>query len=113
MYPSDFVYTFAYGVDNTCYSRGDSCGYGSGNPRSSWFFYADIGWTMSPTTSDSDDVFVILINESSSGLDDFGKVSSRSTGTGNQSRIRPCVYLHSSVKIISGDGSKNNSYKIG
>ena len=50
MYPSDYSYTYALGVDNTCYTSGDSCSSSSGKTNG-WIYNTNsnsVQWLLSP-----------------------------------------------------------------
>ena len=100
MYPSDYIYTYALGVDDTCYNTSRSCD--NGTPSSGWIYKsASIQWTMTPRSSDTFCVF----NVRSSGYVDC-------YGTNQSYETRPVVYLKPNVKIKSGDGSIDSPYEF-
>ena len=103
MYPSDYTYTYALGVDNTCYTDGNNCSSSSGKTNG-WIFNANSNsnqWLLSPISGYSDYAF---------GLSASGNVfSSRS---GNSSGVRPSLYLVSSIKIDSGEGTEQSPYSL-
>ncbi len=103
MYPSDYSYTYAYGVDDICYTNGYNCD--SGTPSAGWLFSSfDTQWTQSSPDSYSS-TFVV---SSSGSLFNFGYGSvNRTFG------VRPTLYLSSSIKIVDGDGSQGNPYILG
>jgi len=99
MYLSDYVYTFAYGVDNTCYS--DALGCDGSNPSSSWLYNSSVvQWTQATNSSDDYTVFVV---------DSTGYVLSN--GTRNANVVRPVVYLKSDI-VLSGSGTSDDKYEI-
>jgi len=98
MYPSDYGYTFAYGVDNTCYSDASNCS--GSNPSSSWLFKSVGEWPQAPYSSSDRTVFLV-----------------RSTGDVNSNYanstygVRPVVYLKSNI-VLSGSGTSDDKYQI-
>jgi uncharacterized repeat protein (TIGR02543 family) len=99
MYPSDYAYTYANGVDSTCYSNTYSCN--NGTPSSSWLFNSSITqWTISPSSYYAYRVFYIA----SSGLVNV-------TNASFSYSIRPVVYLKSDIQL-TGTGTSTNHYKI-
>ena len=104
-YPSDYIYTFANGVDETCFSNGGNCYTSNGAvPTSSWMkvmYGLNTQWLIS----------------SSSGLAYIGFYV-YSTGNGYSSNsvfdsggVRPTVYLSSGIKL-EGEGTSSNPYQI-
>ena len=104
MYPSDYVYTYAYGVDTVCYDQPSSCKESAGGyPASGWMYFSHSGfeWFISSTTKNSGESMCIYSQ---------GHVYSYNTST--PSLTRPVLYLKSNVKIISGNGTIDNPYKL-
>ena len=104
MYPSDYAYTFANGVDDTCYSVTKKCSsYDGGNPNSSWLYKSGTyQWTVSPY-SDSRityEVFDVYYN---------GQVDTYQVRYG--SGVRPVLYLRSGIKL-QGSGGSDDPYEI-
>ena len=103
MYPSDYSYTYALGVDNTCYSAGNNCGSSSGKTNG-WIYNTNSNsyqWLLSPYSGLSYSVF----RQSGSGYFDHDS-STSSYG------VRPSLYLVSNIKIDSGDGSEQSPYSL-
>ena len=103
MYPSDYSYTYALGVDNTCYTDGYDCG-GSSGKTNGWIYNTNSNsyqWLLSPRSGKSDIAFY---------LRDSGNVGLSSSGRPNG--VRPSLYLVSSIKIDSGDGSEQSPYSL-
>ena len=123
IYPSDMYMTYSNGVDSVCYNNPHECRekepWGApklnnpGYPQKSWIFitnrieednnYENI-WTISPMISESYEIFDIT------SLGDLAYSYNYVASHYNISR--PTLYLSSSVKIIDGDGSINNPYKL-
>ncbi len=99
MYPSDYIYTYAYGVDDTCYNDGYTCN--NGTPSSGWLFNSDYQWTMSPYSSNSRSVFYVY----STGYVDY------SYGVTYAHGVRPVVHLRSDISL-SGSGTVSDPYQI-
>ncbi len=99
MYPSDYVYTYANGVDDTCYTDGYNCRYSNAN--AGWLFNDAEQWTISPTADIK--FYAFFVRNSYVGRDDacftYG--------------VRPVVFLNSKIAIVDGDGSQGNPYTLG
>ena len=107
MYPSDYIYTYALGVDDTCYTDISNCiSFRGGIPTNGWIYnlknaYGNI-WLLSPFIASnsygsyirggSGDIFDATVN--------------------NWMLVVPSLYLSSSVKIDSGDGSEQSPYQL-
>ena len=124
LYPSDYGYTYSKGVDDNCYNDPYYCRknfwitkYGTrvqyenyAFPESGWIYNSNTlelnndkswVWFISPGASSSYYVFYVGEN---------GMIGNNDAhGFGG---IRPTLYLSSSVKIIDGDGSSSNPYKL-
>ena len=99
MYPSDYAYTFANGVDDKCYTDTYNCD--RGTPSSSWLYKSDtLQWTVSPNSSDANFVFTVR----SAGYV-YGRRASYSYGG------RPVAYLKSDIKL-QGGGTSGEPYEI-
>ena len=117
MYPSDNYYPYSKGIDNQCYNTPYRCYSSNGvNTEKNWINISNIRdedtskynaiWTISPYINDDGKSIFMIFNNSGSILD-----SSINVG-GTYPATRPVVYLSSSVKIIDGDGSESNPYKL-
>jgi len=104
MYPSDFSYTYALGVDNTCYNNGGyNCGYSNGK-MNSWIYNTNNNsdhWLLSPLLGYDNRAFLLHLGETL----DYYYVNATSG-------IRPTLYLSSSVKISSGTGKSDDPYQL-
>ena len=99
IYPSDYVYTFALGVDDVCYntSGGDCNG---SNPSSSWLYkLGGYVWTITPRSTYTNRTFIL-----NSRVDDYVVTATV--------YVLPTLYLKPNVKIKSGDGSIDNPYEF-
>ena len=104
MYPSDYSYTYALGVDNTCYTDGYDCD-GSSGKTNGWIYNTNSNsnqWLLSPFSVGSNYAF---------SLSDSGYVS-RGYYVTNSFGVRPSLYLVSNIKIDSGDGSEQSPYQL-
>lgn len=98
MYPSDYAYTFANGVDVTCYSDIYNC---SGTPSSSWLYKSGTSqWTVSPYSSSA--FFVFDVRSAGNVVN-----SHAYNGYG----VRPVLYLRSDIKL-QGSGGSDDPYEI-
>ena len=104
MYPSDYSYTYALGVDSNCYTNGFYCD-GSSGKTNGWIYNTNSNsnqWLLSPSSGGSDGAFYL----DGSGCVDGGYEVSLSYG------VRPSLYLVSNIKIDSGDGSEQSPYSL-
>ena len=99
MYPSDYAYTFANGVDVTCYSDIYNCS--KGTPSSSWLYKSGTSqWTVSPYSSSA--FFVFDVRSAGNVVN-----SHAYNGYG----VRPVLYLRSDIKL-QGSGGSDDLYEI-
>ena len=105
MYPSDNFYTYSLGVDDACYNDASKCSSTKGGtPSDGWIYNPSVKftqWLLLPDSGNGYGAFVLYTNGALDGyvvLESFG--------------VRPTLYLSSSVKITSGDGTKDNAYKL-
>ena len=105
MYPSDYTYTYALGVDNTCYTDGYSCQTNKGGtPTQGWIYNTNSNtyqWLLSPLSGYSH--YAFLLFDSGNVL---GNLSYSSFG------VRPSLYLVSNIKIDSGEGTEQSPYQL-
>lgn len=98
IYPSDYIFTYALGVDNTCYNSPNSCNRGV---SSSGWISTVYGWTANG-----------YLKYSNTKVNINSSVNYSSSNTGGQSSVFPVVYLKPNIRIKSGDGSSINPYKL-
>ena len=109
LYPSDQFMTYANGIDRTCFDDPFQCD----NTRSNKSWLYNIGyyegnngksytWFISPLSLSSNDAIVTTNN----GNLEYNYVNYGSRG------ILPVVYLSSTVKIVSGEGTSSNPYVL-
>lgn len=107
IYESDYFYTYGNGVDDICFSKNHLCYSSSGAvPSASWLYTGKFQWTMTVYSGNYYDAVNIT---------EVGAANVNTTDRSNihiTNGVRPVVYLSSEVKIHSGDGSKENPYKI-
>ena len=114
IYPSDYLYAYSKEIDRNCYNYPNECylnGNPAGLPANGWLYISNVfdgiedyqwNWSLALYSGRDDRVFSVY--------------SSGNIGTSSPNGfagVRPVLYLSSSVKIIDGDGSINNPYKLG
>ena len=102
MYPSDYAYTYAGGVDNKCYTDTYNCD--TSTPTKGWLYNSADQWLISPYSGHSFGVFPVY----STGC--VGKLY-----TGNALSAyggRPSTYLLSSIQLDKGTGTIDDSYTL-
>ena len=101
MYPSDYAYTYAYEVDNKCYTDPGYCD--KGTPTAGWIYNTNSNshqWTIAPRSVFSSVAFIV----SDSGYFEENYIVSNPYG------VRPVLYLKSNIQIDSGDGTEGSPY---
>ena len=100
MYPSDYAYTFANGVDDKCYTDNYNCD--TSTPSNSWLYKSGTSQrTVSPISSNPIIVFLVT----GAGYVSGGNNACVSSG------VRPVVYLKSDIKL-QGGGTSSEPYEI-
>ena len=100
MYPSDYGYSV---LSSSCTRTTNLGSYNSAKcAGQSWLYEKGYEWTLTPDSSNSNDVF---------RLSDYGNLSNYNATNGYGSR--PVLYLDASVYKIDGDGSLKNPYIVG
>ena len=102
MYPSDYAYTFANGVDDKCYMDTFNCD--TGNAHSSWLYKmgrTTVQSTISIYFSDEDFIF---------GIFGWGGTV-RGARVSYDFKVCPVVYLKSDIKL-QGSGMSSDPYEI-
>ncbi len=100
MYPSDYGYSV---LASSCARTTNLGSYSNSTcAGQSWMYGQGYEWTITPTSSNSSDVFRV---------DGNGYLYSLSALNGNSAR--PVLYLDSSVYVIDGNGSQSDPYIIG
>ena len=109
MYVSDEYYTYAYGVNDACYTKATMCY--KQNAVSSWLYNsnnrANVNsmekmWFLNRRNGDAQSTFY---------MDTTGVANYISASYSSYS-VRPVLYLSSDVMIKSGVGSETNPYKL-
>jgi len=99
MYPSDYGYAAS---GSSCLSTPLS-NYDLGCATTDWLYHSTLNqWTITPNDSNSYDAVVVYASSHVNNR----SVSDITIG------VRPSLYLKSDVKVISGDGSRENSYAL-
>ena len=109
LYPSDYTYTYANGVDNVCYSDGWNCySNGGGWPTNGWLYKSSYWWWLvSPFAGSFRDAFSVY----SAGRVNYGTV--RSNLVNSSAGVRPVVYLASDISFEEGHtGSSDDHYVL-
>ena len=106
-YPSDYIYTFANGVDETCFNNGDNCN--SGTPTSSWMYVmydsSDYQWLISSSSEVDTSGYCVDRTRYGDGAVGSGYDVTVSRG------VCPTVYLSSGIKL-EGEGTSSSPYQI-
>ena len=99
VYPSDYVYTFALGVDDVCYNTsGGDCN--NSKSSSSWLYkLGGYIWTITPRSTHTNRTFIL-----NGRVDDLIVTAT--------AYVSPTLYLKPNVKIKSGDGTIDNPYEF-
>ena len=99
MYPSDLYMTYK-GVSTICFDDPSQCN--SNNSGRSWVkgIIGGTGWFLSPRIDHSATVMYVAL---------FGDLGG---AYGAPCHVNPVVYLKHDVKIIDGDGTSGNPYKL-
>lgn len=103
MYPSDYIYTFALGVNDICYNTPKKCRSNDGGiPEKSWMFTSQYTYFITACTYSSGYIFAMM-NE--------GRVNAYGSRTGSYYGY-PVVYLDSNIKFTHGNGSEDDPYVL-
>ena len=101
IYISDYSYTFANGVSDTCYNTVMSCNVSEG--LKSWLYKSNTGmYTIVHRLGNTRDIYSVSTYGASVY---FG-------GAAGTNYVYPTLYLNSNIKITSGDGSSENPYRL-
>ena len=100
MYPSDFGYTFAKGIENTCFDNLKDCT--RGKESVSWLYKNENQWTITSLKNNENNVITI------SNTGDLTNTRSDS----EEHTVRPVVYLKYNISIIGGTGTLEDPYII-
>ena len=102
MYPSDYAYTYANGVDNKCYTDTYNCD--TSRPTKGWLYKNANEWLISPYSSYSNVAFHVA----STGLVHSNWQQCVTFRYGG----RPSTYLISSIQLDKGTGTQDNPYTL-
>ena len=101
MYPSDYAYTYAFGVDNKCYTDTFSCI--KSTLTSSWLYNNRAHqWLISPFSGESSSAFLLYWD---------GNVTIN-YNVANAFGGRPSTYLLSSIQLDKGTGAEDDPYTL-
>ena len=103
MYPSDYAYTYANGVDSICYTDTNNCKTSNTDsiPSSGWLYNSAYQWLISPYSGLSDAALDVHAT---------GRVGSYLVTTADG--VRPSTYLLSSIQLDKGTGTIDNPYTL-
>ena len=113
LYPSDYTYTYANGVDNVCYNDGNNCygpAYGGiASPEKGWLYNKSYyWWLVSPISTTDGRVFIVYKEQ---GLDS-SEVKPR-WDFQNSIIVYPVVYLSADVELDGNHtGSSTDHYRL-
>ena len=117
MYPSDYLYTYANGVDGVCFDHSSSCGWSYWDEETETDIESDAskGWLFIP--GDEENYFeqwtITSDYEATTGVIIISSDGNAPSGSiDGEAMIRPVLYLDSNVKITEGNGSKDKPYKL-
>lgn len=99
IYPSDYAYTFAKGVNDFCYTSSYACS--DKNAEQSWLHNYTNQWMITALYGNGN----MSLNIASNGNNRFGQVSDAYS-------IRPSLFLRSDIEIIGGNGSIEHPYTL-
>ena len=108
MYASDYAYTFAYGVDNSCFNSPIGCGDISGTPTTSWLFnsnYYQLTINSFFIYSAPDGSGIVFYVHGEGGVN-YGVASY------DVDEVRPVVYLRTDIQIEGEGTNDENIYRI-
>ena len=100
LYPSDFGYTFAKGVETTCFDNLKDCT--RGKESVSWLYRNENQWTITSLKDNENNIITI------SNTGDLTNARSDS----EEHSVRPVVYLKYDIDIKQGTGTLEDPYII-
>jgi len=96
---SDYGYTYALGVNSTCYNDMYYC---STNPRTGWMY------NIMTNTATNSGLMLFFSGDASSVVYKNGAIY----GNATQGEVIPSLYLKSNIEIIDGTGEQTNPYHL-
>ena len=102
MYPSDYAYTYANGVDNKCYTDTYNCD--TSTPSRGWLYNSVTEWLISSHSGGSYYVFRV----GSAGYVSYDG----SLSVTNSYGVRPSAYLISDIQLDKGTGTEDDPYTL-
>ena len=109
IYPSDYIYNYSLGIDNICFESMCTEDNG-GKPNSGWIYNTNIKNLISDISTHW--TMTVSINNNIITIEPSGLVEIDASVTNCMFSVRPTLYLSSSVKTTSGDGSVDSPYKL-
>ena len=99
IYISDYSYTFANGVSDTCYNTVMSCN--TTEAPNSWLYKKNLVWST-------------IVSRLYTYIDVYSINNANVLAGGARADryVYPTLYLNSNIKITSGDGSSENPYRL-
>lgn len=111
MYPSDQYYVYSKGVNDYCFSNPSTCELI--DAETGWIFNSNkmlnsssivSNWLLSSSSSNTTNVFLTNDNGTLVSMNAYSAYAYYS--------VRPVLYLDSSVRVVDGDGSSSDPYKL-
>ena len=105
MYPSDYIYTYALGVNNNCYNGAYNCTNSTENTKG-WIYNSNSNstqWLLQHRSGYNSIAFYIHEN---------GGIGNSSGATSLSYSVRPTLYLLSDIKVKSGRGTIDSPYEF-
>ena len=103
IYPSDYAYAYANGVDDKCFKDSYNCE--TSIPTNGWLYKKDSQLTISPFVTNPHGAFLV---NSTGYIGTYSYLSHVVYSVG----VRPTIYLKSDIQIISGTGSQEAPYQL-
>ena len=100
VYPSDYAYTYALGVDDKCYTDTNNCD--TSTPTKGWLYNNAYQWLISPNSESYYNAFCV---GSAGFVRNGGSVT-------NTRGVRPSIYLISGIGIEKGTGTQEDPYTL-
>lgn len=107
---SDYIYTYANGVNSTCYNTSNKCStiYSGGSPQSGWLWIEGFYWLITPEGTDTSNT--IFYVSSTFANPSYQGIVQPFTSSYTYNAVRPAVYLKAGIRTTGGDGSSSNPY---
>ena len=105
----NYIYNYSLGIDNICFESMCTEDNG-GKPNSGWIYNTNIKNLISDISTHW--TMTVSINNNIITIEPSGLVEIDASVTNCMFSVRPTLYLSSSVKTTSGDGSVDSPYKL-